>query len=213
MAEKAYSGLTASILINDNLLGYMSNVELNLEKDIIDVVQFGSQYKEKIPSIKDWSASSDGTVAFVPGGSQHKLYQAYESGEEITLKIKLDDFTYFEGQAYISSLKIDGAPDDKLNISVEFAGSNAITFTLPATVIVTISSGVGGTTDKAGQIKIAKSEGLTITTIPAAGKVADKYYIDDETAGTAISDNTVTLTPDQTDADVKVRITFKNATT
>ena len=71
--EKPYTGLTARILLNGVLLGYINNVTLDLSKDIAEVLQFGAQYKEKLPTIKNWTASSEGTAAFTAGGSQQKL--------------------------------------------------------------------------------------------------------------------------------------------
>ena len=77
--ERPFTGLTAEIKVNGSVLGYMSGVDLTLEKSIIEVLQFGARYQEKVPAIKNWTASVDGTAAFTSGGSQHKLYQAYEN--------------------------------------------------------------------------------------------------------------------------------------
>lgn len=66
-AEKPFTGLTASVKIGSGdeskVLAYISGVDLNLEKEIIEILAFGMQFKEKVPAIKDWSASVDGTVA------------------------------------------------------------------------------------------------------------------------------------------------------
>ena len=139
MAEKPFTGLTASVKIGAHasaeVLGYISGVTLDLSKDIIEILAFGMQYKEKVPAIKDWSASVDGTAAFSSDGQQKKFYDAFESGEALTFGIYLNEETYFEGTGYVSSLSIEAAPDDKVSISAEIAGSNAVTFTVP---------GVGG---------------------------------------------------------------------
>lgn len=206
MTEKAYSGLTAAIYINSTILGYMNNVSLELTREVVEVMQFGAQYKEKLPAVKDWSASADGTVAFAAGGSQHKLYQAFETGEEVTLKMALDASVYFEGKALITSLKVDGAPDDKLNINAEFAGSKGVTFNLPELVVVTIGSGAGGTTSPAGIIKLAKGTPLTVTCTPAAGKVADYYGLNGATPAVTITANTFTTS--NLSADTAVYVTF-----
>lgn len=183
--EKPYSGLTALIKINGVRVAYLNNLELNLEKDIAEVLQFGAQYKEKLPTIKNWTASNEGTVAFAAGESQHKLYQAFESGELVTLTVQLDQGVYFEGNALVSSLSISGAPDDALSISVEFEGSGGITFTLPQTVQLVIRSGVGGTTDPAGVLRVAKTTGtVTVTCLPAAGKEAKSYSLNGGAAQT-----------------------------
>ena len=207
--ERPYSGLTARVQLNGQTIGYLNSLELNLEKDIAEILQFGAQYKEKLPTIKNWTASSEGTVAFAAGESQHKLYQAFESGEFVTLTIKLDEGVYFEGQALISSLSISGSPDDALSLSAEFEGSGGLAFTLPETVQVTISSGIGGTTNPAGIIRVAKNGSLTVTCLPAQGKTADKYGLNGVTPATAITANSFTLAT--ISADTTVQVTFKDA--
>ena len=207
--EKPYSGLTARVQLNGVTIGYINSRELSLEKDIAEVLQFGAQYKEKLPTIKNWTASSEGTVAFAAGESQHKLYQAFESGEFVTLTIKLDEGVYFEGSALISTLSISGSPDDALSISVEFEGSGAILFTLPETVQVTISSGIGGTTNPAGIIRVAKGGTVTVTCLPANGKTADKYGLNGATPATTITSNSFTTSA--LSADTTIYVTFKNA--
>lgn len=133
--EKPFTGLTASVKIGEHasaeLLGYISGVTLDLEKDIIEILQFGAQFKEKVPAIKDWSASVEGTAAFSTGGQQKAFYDAFVSGQPLTFGIYLDETTYFEGTGLVSSLSIDTAPDDKINISAEIAGTGAVTLTLP----------------------------------------------------------------------------------
>lgn len=131
MAEKPYTGLTAAISLGGTPLAYMNNLELNLDRSIIEVLQFGAQYKEKIPGIKNWTASVEGTVAFDKTGSQKTLVDAFESGEEVELQVLLKTGTYFEGNAIVASLSISGTPDEALTISAEFEGSGAVTFTPP----------------------------------------------------------------------------------
>lgn len=133
MAEKPYTGLTAAILVGGKPLAYMNNLELNLDRSIIEILQFGAQYKEKIPGIKNWTASVEGTVAFDAAGSQKVLVEKFESGEEIELQTQLKDGTYFEGKALVASLSISGTPDEALTINAEFEGSGAVTLTVGGT--------------------------------------------------------------------------------
>ena len=134
MAEKPFTGLTASLKIGEHasaeVLAYVSGVDLTLEKEIIEILAFGMQFKEKVPAIKDWSVSIDGTVALAKDGTQEKLYNAFNSGSALTLGIYLDENTYFEGTGYVSSFNISAAPDDKINLSSEIAGSGATTLTI-----------------------------------------------------------------------------------
>ena len=135
MAEKPFTGLTASLKIGTSgateVLAYVSGVDLTLEKEIIEILAFGMSFKEKVPAIKDWSISIDGTVALATGGTQKKLYDAFESGDAITVGIYLDENTYFTGTGYVSSFNISAAPDDKISLTSEIAGSGATTLTLP----------------------------------------------------------------------------------
>ena len=135
MAEKPFTGLTAKVTIEQGssptTIGYISGCTLSLSKDIIEILAFGMSYKEKVPAIKDWSLSMDGTAAFASTGSQKTLYDAFESGDAITFGMYLDDTTYFKGTGYVSSLEIEAAPDDKINITGEVAGSGAVVLTLP----------------------------------------------------------------------------------
>lgn len=134
-AEKPFTGLTASVKIggstDSKVLAYISGVDLNLEKEIIEILAFGMQFKEKVPAIKDWSASIDGTVALATGGTQEQLYNAFDSGDPLTIGIYLNENTYFEGTGYVQSFNISAAPDDKITLSSEIAGSGATTLTLP----------------------------------------------------------------------------------
>ena len=133
--EKPFTGLTASVKVGTGAsaktLAYISGVDLNLDKEIIEILAFGMKYKEKVPAVKDWTASIDGTVALAAGGTQKQFYDAFESGAPLTIGIYLDDTTYFEGTGYVQSFDISAAPDDKISLTSEISGSGATTLTLP----------------------------------------------------------------------------------
>lgn len=135
MAEKPFTGLTAKVKIGTGqsakVLAYISGCDLTLEKEVIEILQFGATFKEKVPAIKDWSLSMDGTVALAKDGTQKELYDAFESGDALTIGIYLDDTTYFEGTGYVTSFNISAAPDDKISLTSEIAGSGATTLTVP----------------------------------------------------------------------------------
>ena len=128
-----YSGKTGYIKkgtgISAVTIAHMSSFSLEMSTDIIEVVAFGNTYKEKIPSIMDWSASADGNCDFEAGHGQKELVSAYQNGELVTIGLGITENIYFEGTAYIESLSIENASDDSPTISIEFAGSNAIVFT------------------------------------------------------------------------------------
>ena len=126
-----YSGVTGSISVDGNKLLHMSNWDVSLSKDILEVVSFGEDYKEKVPSIKDWSATSDGSTDFATGGGQKELHEAFESGAPLEAEFYLDENTFLGGTAFIESLNISHAADGKSDISIGLAGSGANILTLP----------------------------------------------------------------------------------
>ena len=131
MADSPFTGLTASVKVNNNAIAYISGVDLSLEKEIIEIISFGTTFKEKVPAIQDWSASVDGTAAFSNGGSQAILMTEFLSGNEVGIGVYLDANTFFSGNALIQSLEISAAPDDKVNLSCSLAGTGAVALTMP----------------------------------------------------------------------------------
>lgn len=207
MYERPYTGLTAEIKIGDVPLAYMSGIDLTLEKAIIEILQFGARFQEKVPAIKDWSATVDGTVALAPGGSQQKLYDAFNNDEEITVGIFLNEFVYFEGKAYVANFNISGAPDDKMSISCDLEGNGAVLLTLPHTYRIVANSGVGGTVIPGGATMVAANGTYQLTIVPAPNYVVDTLVDNgiDKTAD--VSANLYTI--QNVTEDHKIDITFK----
>lgn len=126
-----YSGVTGSISIDEIKIAHMANWSVDLTKEMIEVVSFGDDYKEKVPSIKDWSASFDGSADFIAEGGQKELHEAFESGAKVEAEFYLDDDTFLGGEAFVESLSISHAADGKADISIGLAGSGANILTLP----------------------------------------------------------------------------------
>lgn len=205
--ERPYTGLTAEIKIGNVPLAYISGVDLTLEKAIIEILQFGAKFQEKVPAIKDWSANVDGTVALAPGGSQQKLYDAFNNDEEITVGIFLNEFVYFEGKAYVTTFNISGAPDDKMSISCDLEGNGAILLTLPHTYRVVANSGVGGTVIPGGATIVAANGTYQLTIVPAPNYVVDTLVDNGVDKSSQVTANLYTLTP--VAEDHVIDITFK----
>lgn len=133
-SEKPYTGLTACVKIGAGeeakVLAYVSGVDLTLEKEIIEILAFGHKFKEKVPAIKDWSASINGTVAIAKDGTQRELYERFDDAKPLTVGIYLDDVTYFEGTGYVQNFNISATPDDKISLTSDIAGSGATILTM-----------------------------------------------------------------------------------
>ena len=131
-----YSGVTGKLSVKQGTatavdIVHMASWSVDLTKEIIEVVSFGDDYKEKVASIKDWSASADGAADFAADGGQKMLLDAFESGEKITGSFYLDDDTFLVGDCYIESVTIEHAADGKADISISLAGSKAVALTVP----------------------------------------------------------------------------------
>lgn len=131
-----YTGVTGFIKIGTGVsaksIAHMSSWEVEMSKDIIEIVSFGNGYKEKVPSIKDWSASADGAVDFDANSNQKDLLDAFEDGTLLTLGFGITSTIFMEGTGYIESLTITDESDGNVSMSISIAGSNAITLTLPS---------------------------------------------------------------------------------
>lgn len=130
-----YTGVTGKLSIKKGTttavdIVHMSSWSVELSKEIVEVISFGNTYKEKIPSIKDWSASSDGTADFASDGGQKMLHEAFESGDKLEGSFYLDDNTFLEGSCYVESLSIEHAADGAATISISLAGSGANVLTV-----------------------------------------------------------------------------------
>ena len=207
--ERPYTGLTALIKIGDVKLAYVSGVDLTLEKTIIEILQFGARYQEKVPAIKDWSADIDGTVALAPGGTQQKLYDAFENDEEITVGIFLNDFVYFEGKAYVENFNISGSPDDAMTLSCSLSGNGALILNLPTTYRITANSGVGGTCTPGGTVQVEANGTYSLTIKPAANYAIDTLLDNSVDKTEDVESNVYTLS--NVAQDHVIEIQFKTA--
>lgn len=192
--ERPFTGLTAEVKINNVLMGYMSGIDLTIEKSMIEVLQFGAKYADKVPAQRSWSATVDGTFAYAPGGSQAKLYDAFNNDELITVGLFLDANTYFQGDAYIGNLNISTSPDDKTSISCDLEGAGKIDLIANLTCKCTASSGVGGTINPGGSTKVALGGSITYTITPAPNFELVKLEDNGVNVTTQATGNTYTIT-------------------
>lgn len=126
-----YTGVTGKITVDSVDIAHMSNWSVELTKSVVEAISFGSDYKEKVSAIKDWTASFDGSADFDTDSGQKDLLDAYESGEEVSASFYLDTGVFMEGTAVVESLSISHAADGKADISISLSGSGAPTWTIP----------------------------------------------------------------------------------
>ena len=133
-----YTGVTGKISIKSGTseatdLLHMSNWKVSISKNIIEAISFGEDYKEKVPSVKDWSATADGSADFDTKSGQKALIDAFEAGTVLTGSFYLSEGVFFQGDCLVESLDISDAADGKADISISLAGSKAVGLTVPTT--------------------------------------------------------------------------------
>jgi len=83
-----YTGLTGYVKkgsgVDASVIAHISGFELEKSAEILEDVSFGNDYKEKVPTIKDWSASANGSVDFDSTSGQEDLDDAFEDGTKLT---------------------------------------------------------------------------------------------------------------------------------
>ena len=125
-----YTGRTGYIKVANAELAHMSSWSVELSIEIGEVVSYGEDYKEKIPGVKDWTASADGVVDFDTDSGQQALITAFEAGTLLECGFGLDATTAFKGTAYIESLSFDSAADGHVEMSISLSGSKGVTLDL-----------------------------------------------------------------------------------
>ena len=127
-----YTGVTGNISIGTKNLAHMSDWNVNKSKEMIEVVSFGDDYKEKIPSIKDWSASCNGKVDYDSNSGQIDIDDAFEAGTLLQFTFYLDEDTFHSGSGYIESVEFSTAADGAAEISINVSGSGKLKRVLPS---------------------------------------------------------------------------------
>lgn len=127
-----YTGLVGKVMIGETSIAYISNWSIENSTEIIEVTQLGKNYKEKFPTLQNWSASADGAIDFTDVG-QVAIFKAKQAGTKVTVRMylrydeeQISNSVYFEGDGYIETLSVDLSAEDKGNVSISIAGEGEL---------------------------------------------------------------------------------------
>lgn len=126
----AIVGKSGLIKIGTVLVSQMTSWKLDLQGDVKDVTNFGSNgWKEQIQGIKSWTASSDGTwnVATDTTGQQ-AVQTALLNGTMISLVLGLQGTNTYTGNAFVKKVSVDEPVDGVVKFSIDFEGTGALTY-------------------------------------------------------------------------------------
>lgn len=128
----AVAGKNGKVAIGDSgnqVVAAIKNWSLELSLETLETTALGDDWKKYITGLKEWSASAEGNYE-VPTDSQGQaaLQEAYLNGTTVTVKLYVNDTSYYQGTAYISSLSVEDPVDDLVTISMDFTGNGALSF-------------------------------------------------------------------------------------
>ena len=124
----------------DFIIPSTNKFDMKNSSEVADWISFGSVYKNKMPTIIDWSADSNAKVDFGDSQAQLYLYKTMLNQKRVEvffyLGVKMeadskfivdtDNVTVFFGDAYVTDFSIDAAPDDVANLTLSFAGDGEL---------------------------------------------------------------------------------------
>jgi predicted secreted protein len=111
---------------------------------------FGERWTRRIPSIKDWTASADGSVELSVESGQADIIAAWFNDTEIVVTFYLDDDTFFRGPAFIQSQNFNNDAGDAPELSISIEGNGALTYVGPAGAMP-LAATTAATTTKKGE--------------------------------------------------------------
>lgn len=133
-----YTGITGAIKVGEEAsakaMKHMSGFDLEISAELIEALSLGDEWRNRVPGIKDWNATLDGSASFDSDTEQKTILDAIYDGAIVTLGFYLNPTTYFEGPAYIETCSVSVTADGKADISFSAQGAGALTKTVPATV-------------------------------------------------------------------------------
>lgn len=126
----AIAGKGGKVVNDSNDVANIASWDLDISVDMQDVTALGDSWKENISGLKEWSASAEGhwDVASDTNG-QTAFQTSFLAGTAVTLKLYVNSTNYYSGSAFISNMSVSDPVDGKVDVSFEFTGNGALSYT------------------------------------------------------------------------------------
>lgn len=121
------AGKNGLIKIGENQIGYIDNFSINVNLGSAEVSQIGKQWREYISTGSDWSGSLSGTLDY-GNPAQKAVVDELATPTDVAIDCEFKvgpDLTY-TGEIIITSLSITGSFADKVAVSINFQGTDAL---------------------------------------------------------------------------------------
>ena len=122
----AVAGKGGAVKLGTNKVAELSNWNLDLGADDIDVTSFDSDgWKEFLAGLKEWSGSIEGNFDSGDTNGQKAILAAWLAGTELTFTFEVASGVTFQGDALVKP-SIEVPVDDKASFSCDLQGTGAL---------------------------------------------------------------------------------------
>lgn len=123
------AGKDGQFTLGSNAMAYIDNYNLTLNSGTAETNSLGKNYKEFIPTVKDWSGSASGTLDKTDPAQDAALTMMAGSG---AVTVQSAEFALgsatLEGSVILTSISIGAAHGDKVTFSVNFQGTGVLAY-------------------------------------------------------------------------------------
>ena len=125
----AFSGTAGSVVLYGTagtVVVGMSEWSLNASMSPVESSEFGDQWEEYVPSLRNASGSFSGNRDQT--AAQSTLITAFLAGSSVVLRLHETSSTYWAGTAYMTSMSPSLSHSGKGEMSFDFQVTGAITY-------------------------------------------------------------------------------------
>lgn len=121
------AGKDGSVKIGSDTMIEVQSWDLDGSTDLADSASLGDDWKEKTPTLNEWSATIEVNWD-MSDTAQVAVQNAWLNQTSVSPKLYTNAANYYSGTAYISSLNVGDPVDGLVTASMELTGSGACTY-------------------------------------------------------------------------------------
>ena len=125
-----FNGRSIGIYVGNVLQAYSKTCSLSFKANTMDVTtKDSSLWADFVPTVKDWSITTDSLVALDSAANAVKLSDYLIAGTQVTVKFSshLIGNLYWWGTCYVSDISISAEMDSPTSYSVTLTGDGVLT--------------------------------------------------------------------------------------
>ena len=129
-----FNGRSLGIFYNNTLIAYAKSCSLSLKTNMMDITSKDSSlWAANLPSVKDWSITTDGLIVLNSKANVVLLMDALTAGTKFVVKFathvtgtKVSGDKYWKGQCYVTSIDLNAGMDEPSSFSASIQGTSTL---------------------------------------------------------------------------------------